>query len=142
MMKNLMIGAALCAILAACNTPQAQTEAGLQVPNLAVPAGGITPVKDVIVTPRENDTVEFTAAANGTFKIEQVTAVMWCRAAQYAKANKIPDWRPLKTEPLRPATADAPMIARGLVQMVKNPAPGAGRQTKDWCREAPRAAQS
>ncbi len=145
-MKTIMTGLSLAGVavaIAACGSPQAlQNDASLQTPNLQVPVGGITPVRDVIVTPRENDTVEFTAAANGTFKFEQLTAVMWCRASQHAKANQFPEWQPLKADQLRPASADAPMIGRGLVQMVRNPAPQQGRKqpVKDWCKDAPQVA--
>ncbi len=137
--------AAMTVAVAACSSPQAlQNDASLQIPNLQIPASGITPVRDVIVTPRENDTIEFTAAANGTFKFEQLTAVMWCRASQHAKANKFPEWQPLKSEQLRAATPDAPMIGRGLVQMVKTPAPQTGKRlpVKDWCKDVPKVAVS
>ncbi|MDZ4791772.1 MAG: hypothetical protein SGJ17_11310 [Hyphomicrobiales bacterium] len=137
--------AGMVAVAVACSSPEAlQNDANLQTPNLQVPVGGITPVRDVVVTPRENDMIEFTAAANGTFKFEQLTAVMWCRASQHAKANKFPEWQPLKSEQLRPASVDAPMIGRGLVQMVKNPAPQPGKKqpVKDWCKDVPKVAVS
>ncbi|MDZ4791771.1 MAG: hypothetical protein SGJ17_11305 [Hyphomicrobiales bacterium] len=144
-MKTIITGLSLAgvmAVVAACGSPQAlQNDANLQTPNLQLPAGGITPVKDVIVTPRENDTIEFTAAASGAFKFEQLTAVMWCRASQHAKANKFADWQPIRSEQLRPASADAPMIGRGLVQMLRSPAPLLGKkQSIDWCKDAPQIA--
>ncbi len=136
------------AMLFACASPGGTqtTDASLQTPNMTVPASGITPVKDVIVTPRENDQLELTAAANGTFKFEQVQAVLWCRASQHAKANKYADWSIVKVEQLRPATNDTPMIGRGLVQLVKTPAQPAGGKkhpaVKDWCKDVPKVAVS
>ncbi|MDX2264240.1 MAG: hypothetical protein NW215_04655 [Hyphomicrobiales bacterium] len=141
-LKSAFAAAGVIAIgLSGCGSPTA-TEASL-VPNMTVPAGGITPVKDVVMTPREGDTIELTAAANSTFKFEQLEAVMWCRASQHAKANKFADWEPLKSEPLRAATPETPMIGRSLVRMVRvapPAAPGAKKPVKDWCKNAPKAA--
>jgi len=134
------------AMLAACGSSQGvQTEVALQAPNLAMPVSGITQVKDVMVTPRENDTLELTAAANATFKFEQVQAVLWCRASRYAKENNFADWAPLKVEQLRAATDATPMVARGTVQLVKTGPVLPGRAkppVKDWCKDVPRVAVS
>ncbi len=131
---------------AACGSSQGvQTDVALQAPNLAMPVGGITQVKDVMVTPRENDTLELTAAANATFKFEQVQAVLWCRASRYAKENNFVDWTPLKVEQVRAATDATPMVARGTVQLVKTAPvlPGRGKPpVKDWCKDVPRVAVS
>jgi hypothetical protein len=118
-------------------------EGSLQTPNLTVPASGITPVRDVIVTPRENDTLELTAAANGSFKFEQLTAVLWCRAGQYAKQNKA-EWSAIKVEQLREASEDQPMVGRGLVQLTKVQGKRTGKRApiKDWCKEVPKVASS
>jgi hypothetical protein len=135
---------AAASMLCACSGTQEamNADASLQTPNLTVPASGITPVKEVIVTPRENDTLEVTAAANGSFKFEQLTAVLWCRAGQYAKQNKS-EWQAIKIEQLREATEDQPMVGRGLVQLSK-PAKGHGKKAgaKDWCKDVPKVASS
>jgi hypothetical protein len=143
---SVIIAAAACALAgAACNPAQNTADANLAAPNLAVPAGGITAVKDVIVTPRENDQLELTAAANGTFKFEQLQAVLWCRASRYVKENKLHGWQVVKVEQLRPATAESPMVGRGLIVLAKTPAAAAAapkQPVKDWCKEAPKIAAS
>jgi hypothetical protein len=135
---------AAASMLCGCSGSQQalNADASLQTPNLAVPASGITPVKEVVVTPRENDTLELTAAANGSFKFEQLTAVLWCRAGQYAKQNK-QEWSAIKIEQLREASEEQPMVGRGLVQLSKaTKTHGKKAPIKDWCKDVPKVANS
>lgn len=138
----------VCLSLAAagCGSSQGlQTQVALEAPNLAIPVSGITPVREVIIAPRDNDMLELTAAANSTFKFEQVQAVLWCRASQYVKENSFADWAPVKIEQVRAASEGAPMIGRGLVQLVKTAPvlPGKNKPpVKDWCKDVPKVAMS
>jgi hypothetical protein len=124
--------------LAACGAPQPPS------PELTAPARGIFTVAEVRARDLPDDQMELTAYASRSHKMQDLMAVLWCRARQEAVARRYNGWY---AESFRQAFAaeGGAQAAIGVVKMFRGPPPP-GKETlarqKNWCNAVPAAAKA
>ncbi|MDX2264241.1 MAG: hypothetical protein NW215_04660 [Hyphomicrobiales bacterium] len=128
-------------VLAGCGAPAPDRAPELQFDPARFPRG-ISTVASVQARDLPGDQIELTAYAAKSHKMQDLMAVLWCRARQEAVARRYDGWY---AESFRQAFAaeGGAQAAIGVVKMFRGPPPP-GKETlarqKNWCSAAPRAA--
>jgi len=129
------------AVLSACSSKSVNVRA----PSLGladVPAGGITKISDVKIKPSGGGNIQFEGVSSSDFTMEDVMAVLYCRAGAYQvekgfSARQVEALERQSTN--NPAT---PQIVIAVLSFYKDSVPaGVKPMTSDWCDKVPEAAQ-
>ncbi len=151
-MRNFLLRYALAAAIlplfpTGCATPEVAS-AGPPSPNIdaaVLPPKGITLVRDVNVSDQGGDKLELVAFAEPHYKMQEVMAVLWCRARDEAIRRKYDGWYAVSFRQAFSGTGNHRQAGIGVVQMFRGaPPPGKQRlkEMKNWCLEAPAAARN
>jgi len=92
MMIRFALACAAAAALAGCAANSMETMSAQGVDTSKMPQAGIFAVKDVVVSEQGQDTLRLAAATTNKFTVEQLSAVVWCRAREEAVTRKYDGW--------------------------------------------------
>jgi len=91
-MTRFALACAAAVALAGCAANSMDQTTAAAVDTSKMPQAGIFAVKDVVVTEQGQDTLRLAAATTNKFTIDQLSAVVWCRAREEAVARKYDGW--------------------------------------------------
>lgn len=109
--------------------------------NISIPPAGITAVKDVAIKPQSGNEIRFEAVSSAAFSMNDVLAVIYCRAAGYQKDNGFAAMQVMEVSRMASNNPQSPQLVTTDIEYYGDPVPADTKAlTKDWCPEVPAAA--